>query len=88
MRRHAHLNIVRIIAQIEIKLSEKTDRGSSAWKDIARISHKDRCERPESAVDARNSVKKHADILKYFEDAFLRCDAAGMVLSGLVADRL
>jgi hypothetical protein len=34
------------------------------------------------------SVKKPTDILKYFEDAFLGCDTAGMVLSGLAADRL
>jgi hypothetical protein len=34
------------------------------------------------------SVKKPADILKYFEDAFWGCNTAGMVLSDLAADRL
>jgi hypothetical protein len=34
------------------------------------------------------SVKKPADILKYFEDAFWGCNTAGMVFSGLAADRL
>jgi hypothetical protein len=55
---------------------------------LSRISHKDRCERPESAVNGGYSVKKSADILKYFEDAFWSCNPAGMVLSGLAADRL
>jgi hypothetical protein len=34
------------------------------------------------------SVKKPTDILKYFEDAFWGYNTAGMVLSGLAADRL
>jgi len=34
------------------------------------------------------SAKKSADILKYFEDAFWGWNIAGMVLSGLAADRL
>jgi hypothetical protein len=34
------------------------------------------------------SVKKPADILKYFAAAFWGCNTAGMVLSGLAADRL
>jgi len=57
-------------------------------KFLARIFHKGRRERPENAMDARNSVKRTADILKYFEESFLRCNAAGMVFSGFAADRL
>jgi hypothetical protein len=34
------------------------------------------------------SVKKPTDILKYFEDAFWSYTPAGVVLSGLAADRL
>jgi hypothetical protein len=34
------------------------------------------------------SIKKPADILKYFEDAFWGWNTAGSVLSGLAADRL
>jgi hypothetical protein len=34
------------------------------------------------------NVKKPTDILKYFEDAFWSRTPAGMVLSGLAADRL
>ncbi len=57
-------------------------------KELARIFHKGRRERPEKAMNARNSVKRSADILKYFEESFLRCNAAGMVFSGLAADHL
>ena len=41
-----------------------------------------------AARPSGNSVKMSADILKYFEESFLRCDTAGMVFSGLAADRL
>jgi len=53
-----------------------------------RIFHKGRRERPENAMNARNSAKRSADILKYFEESFLRCDEVVMVFSGLAADRL
>jgi len=39
-------------------------------------------------MNARNSAKRATDILKYFEEPFLHCDTAGMVFSGLAADRL
>ncbi len=55
---------------------------------LARIFHKGRRERSENAMDARNSAKRAADILKYFEEPFFRCDTAGMMFSGLAADRL
>jgi len=64
---------------------------------LARIFHKGRRERPENAMNAdsersetfeeqRKKVRRH--IVKYFEESFLRCNAAGMVFSGLIADRL
>jgi hypothetical protein len=39
-------------------------------------------------MDARNSSKKAAGILKYFEDRFWSCDTADMMFSDLAADRL
>jgi len=39
-------------------------------------------------MNARNSVRRSADILKYFEEPFLRCNEADMVFSGVAADRL
>ncbi len=42
-------------------------------------------ERSETFEEQR---KRIADILKYFEESFLRCNTAGMVFSGLAADRL
>jgi hypothetical protein len=58
---------------------------------LARVSHKDHCERPERAVNAgvqRQKAHRYLKYLKYFEDAFWGCNPAGMVLSGLAADRL
>ena len=50
-------------------LQAKTDLASVICP-LTRIFHKGRREMAESAVNARHSEKKPADIFKYFEDAF------------------
>ncbi len=70
---------------------------SSATLALTWIFHKDRREMAESAVNAESErselfeeqvQKARRHIVKYFEDTFCSCDAAGMVLSVIAADRL